>query len=201
MLTLPIEATVASALQTLSPAIGEVPGLVVENLQSRARGLLLMGLSNATGALLLATGNKSEVAVGYCTLYGDTCGGYAPLKDLYKSAAFDLARWRNAQGDGVRIPEGVIARAPSAELREDQRDEDSLPPYAVLDALLDQYLEHGRSAAQLIDSGFEPDTVQRVLRLVRISEWKRAQGAPGPRLSRSAFGSVLNLPVTSGYTG
>jgi NAD+ synthetase len=198
LLTLPIEATVAAALQTLAPAIGEPPGLVAENLQSRARGVLLMGLSNASGALLLATGNKSEVAVGYCTLYGDTCGGYAPLKDLYKTDAFALARWRNAQGDGVRIPESVIARAPSAELRENQRDADSLPPYPVLDALLDQYLEGGLSAAQLVAAGFELETVTRVLRLVRISEWKRAQGAPGPRLSRSAFGSVLHMPVTSG---
>ncbi len=201
LMTLPIEATVASALQTLSHAAGEPPGLVVENLQSRARGLLLMGLSNATGMLLLSTGNKSEVAVGYCTLYGDTCGGYAPLKDLYKTEAFALSRWRNAQGDGVRIPEGVIARAPSAELREEQRDEDSLPPYAVLDALLDQYLEHRLSHAQLIEAGFDAGTVQRVLRLVRGSEWKRAQGAPGPCLSRSAFGSTLHLPVTSGYAG
>ena len=201
LLTLPIEPTVQSAYQTLSAAIGELPGLALENLQSRARGVLLMGLANAEGGLLLATGNKSESAVGYCTLYGDTCGGYAPLADLYKTEVYALARWRNARGDGPAIPQGCIDRAPSAELRDNQRDEDSLPPYPVLDALLDRHLEGRLSAAQLVEAGFEAHTVQRVLHLLRISEWKRAQCAPGPRLSTSAFGSVLQRPITSGYAG
>lgn len=201
LLTLPIEPTVQSAYQTLSAAIGELPGLALENLQSRARGVLLMGLANAEGGLLLATGNKSESAVGYCTLYGDTCGGYAPLADLYKTEVYALARWRNARGDGAAIPQGCIDRAPSAELRDNQRDEDSLPPYPVLDALLDRHLEGRLSAAQLVEAGFEAHTVQRVLHLLRISEWKRAQCAPGPRLSTSAFGSVLQRPITSGYAG
>lgn len=201
LLTLPIEATVEAALGTLAPELGQVPGLVEENLQSRARGLLLMALANAEGALLLATGNKSEAAAGYCTLYGDTCGGYAPLKDVFKTEIFALARWRNAQGDGARIPTGVIERAPSAELRENQRDEDSLPPYAVLDALLERHLDDGLTAEELVAQGFEAGTVTRVLQLLRSSEWKRAQGASGPRLSRSAFGSVRQMPVTCGYTG
>lgn len=200
--TLPIEATFAAALDTLAPLFeGHAPDLAEENLQSRCRGLLMMALSNKLGGLLLTTGNKSEYAVGYCTIYGDMCGGYAPLKDVYKTEAFRLARWRNAQGDGERIPTAVISRAPSAELRPDQRDEDSLPPYEVLDALLDQHLEHGMGAAELTAAGFDADTVQRVLRLLRISEWKRAQSAPGPILSRSAFGSGCPIPITSAFSG
>ena len=155
-----------------------------ENLQSRTRGALLMALSNKFGGMLLTTGNKSEYAVGYATIYGDMCGGYAPIKDLYKTEVFELARWRNTVGGNPVIPPGVIERPPSAELRENQRDQDSLPPYDVLDAILLRYVDQEQSRADIVAAGFDADTVDKVLRLVRISEWKRHQAAPGPKVSR-----------------
>jgi len=160
-----------------------------------------MALANKFGGLVLTTGNKSELAVGYGTIYGDTCGGYAPLKDVYKTGVYDLCRWRNTQGDGERIPAAVIERPPSAELREDQRDDDSLPPYPILDAILLRHIEGRESSAELIAAGFDPDTVQRVLRLVKISEWKRRQYAPGPKVSTLAFGRGRRYPITSGWAG
>jgi NAD+ synthetase len=166
-----------------------------ENLQSRVRGALMMALVNKFGGLLLTTGNKSEYAVGYATIYGDMCGGYAPLKDLYKTEVFALARWRNTVGDPV-IPQGVIERPPSAELRENQRDQDSLPPYDVLDAILLRHVDQEQSRAEIVAAGFDAATVDRVLRLVRISEWKRHQAAPGPKVSRRAFGRERRYPIT-----
>ena len=200
--TLPIEAPFTAFLETLAPLFaGHAPDITEENLQSRCRGALMMALSNKFGGLLLTTGNKSEYAVGYATIYGDMCGGYAPIKDVYKTEVFALCRWRNAQGDGERIPEAVIARPPSAELRENQLDQDSLPPYEVLDALLEKHIEGEQSCAELIAAGFDAAMVQRVLRLVRIGEWKRRQAAPGPKVSRCAFGRERRYPITSGYAG
>ncbi len=176
------------------------PDTTEENLQSRARGMLLMALSNKFGGLLLTTGNKSEYAVGYATIYGDMCGGYAPLKDLYKTEVYDLARWRNTVGDPV-IPVGVIDRPPSAELRPDQTDQDSLPPYDVLDAILVRHVDQEQSRDEIVRAGFDAATVERVLRLVRISEWKRHQAAPGPKVSRRAFGRERRYPISNGYRG
>jgi len=156
-----------------------------------------MALSNRFGGLLLTTGNKSEYAVGYATIYGDMCGGFAPIKDLYKTDVVALCRWRNAQSPA--IPEVVITRPPSAELRENQTDQDSLPPYDVLDAILVRYVDQERSAAEIAADGHAPETVERILRLVRTSEWKRRQSAPGPKLSRRAFGRERRYPITSGW--
>lgn len=200
--SLPIEAPFTGFLDTLAPLFaGHAPDTTEENLQSRCRGVLMMALSNKFGGLLLTTGNKSEYAVGYATIYGDMCGGYAPIKDLYKTDVFALCRWRNARGDGERIPDAVITRPPSAELRENQLDQDSLPPYEVLDALLERHIEGEQSSAELIAEGFDAEMVHRMLRLVRISEWKRRQAAPGPKVSRCAFGRERRYPITSGYAG
>ncbi len=205
LLTLPIEKPFEGFLETLEDIFaGQPDDTTEENLQSRTRGALLMALSNKFGGLLLTTGNKSEYAVGYATIYGDMCGGYAPIKDLYKTEVFALSRWRNAvggnaPGGGLVIPQAVIDRPPSAELRENQKDEDSLPPYDVLDAILLRYIDQEQSRAEIVESGFDAGTVDRVLRLVRISEWKRAQAAPGPKVSRRAFGRERRYPITSGY--
>jgi len=197
MLTLPIERAFAGFVETLAePFAGRAWDVTEENLQSRVRGSLMMALANKFGGLLLATGNKSEFAVGYATIYGDMCGGFAPLKDVYKTDVYALARWRNAQGAQPVIPLEVIARAPSAELRGDQRDEDSLPPYAVLDAILFRHIEQHQSAAEIIAAGFAAETVQRVLHLVRSSEWKRQQAAPGPKVSTRAFGIDWRWPIS-----
>jgi len=195
-----IEAPFKGFLETLAPMFaGKDADVTEENLQSRTRGVLLMALANKLGGLLLTTGNKSEYGVGYATIYGDMCGGYAPLKDLYKMEVFALCRWRNGRGDGEVIPNAVIERAPSAELRDNQKDQDSLPPYEILDGILYRYIDLEKSAADIIAEGFDAPTVQRVLRLVKISEWKRRQAAPGPKLSRRAFGRERRYPITSGY--
>jgi len=200
LLTLPIAGPFEGFLHALAPAFaGRAPDVAEENLQSRSRGVLLMALSNKLGGLLLTTGNKSEYAVGYATIYGDMCGGFAPIKDLYKTEVYALCRWRNAQGDGEVIPEGVITRAPSAELRENQTDQDSLPPYDVLDGILQRYIDQEAAPADIVLEGFDPATVRRVLTLVRQSEWKRRQAAPGPKLSRRAFGRERRYPITSGW--
>jgi NAD+ synthetase len=200
MLTVPIAEPFEGFLRALAPAFaGRAPDVAEENLQSRSRGVLLMALSNKLGGLLLTTGNKSEYAVGYATIYGDMCGGFAPIKDLYKTEVYALCRWRNAQGDGEIIPEGVITRAPSAELRENQTDQDSLPPYEVLDGILQRYIDQEAAPADIVLEGFDPATVRRVLTLVRQSEWKRRQAAPGPKLSRRAFGRERRYPITSGW--
>lgn len=197
---LPIEKPFQGYLDALAETFAGLPvDTTEENLQSRIRGALLMALSNKFGGLLLTTGNKSEYAVGYATIYGDMCGGYAPIKDLYKTEVFALARWRNAIAGAPVIPEAVIARPPSAELRENQKDEDSLPPYDVLDAILLRHVDQEQSRADIVAAGFDADTVDRVLRLVRTGEWKRHQSAPGPKVSRRAFGRERRYPISSGY--
>ncbi|GAB3782100.1 NAD+ synthase [Dyella agri] len=196
-----IEPTYRSFLGALAPAFaGKGADTTEENLQSRTRGVMLMALSNKHGKLLLATGNKSEMAVGYCTLYGDMCGAYAPLKDVYKTAVYRLARWRNAQAGGEEaIPVAVIDRPPSAELRDNQTDQDSLPPYEVLDAILERFIEREQSQAEIIAAGFAADVVHRVVRLVLVNEFKRRQSAPGPRVTTRAFGRERRYPITSGW--
>ena len=199
LVTLPIEKPFQGYLDALGPVFaGKAVDVTEENLQSRVRGALMMALSNKFGGLLLTTGNKSEYAVGYATIYGDMCGGYAPLKDLYKTEVFALARWRNTVGDWV-VPQAVIDRPPSAELRENQKDQDSLPPYDVLDAILLRHVDQEQSRAEIVAAGFDAATVDKVLRLVRIGEWKRHQAAPGPKVSRRAFGRERRYPVSSGW--
>jgi NAD+ synthase (glutamine-hydrolysing) len=161
--------------------------------------MTLMALSNKFGWIVLSTGNKSEVAVGYATLYGDTVGGYSVLKDVYKTRVYDLCRWRNTQGPAPVIPEGVITKPPSAELRPDQRDDQSLPPYEVLDPILEGYIEHDRTVAELIAAGHDADTVRRVARLVDGAEYKRRQSPVGVKVSTKAFGKDRRLPITNGY--
>lgn len=202
MLTIPIEAPFQGFLDALSDAFeGKDVDVTEENLQSRTRGAILMALSNKHGGLLLTTGNKSEYAVGYATIYGDMCGGYAPIKDLYKTEVFGLSKWRNTVGGAPVIPPAVIARPPSAELRADQLDEHSLPPYDVLDAILRRFVDEEESRDEIVAAGFDAAVVDRVLRLVRISEWKRHQGAPGPKISRRAFGRERRYPISNRYPG
>lgn len=205
LISLPIEKPFQAYLDTLSDTFAGLPvDITEENLQSRIRGAMLMALSNKFGGLLLTTGNKSEYAVGYATIYGDMCGGYAPIKDLYKTEVFALSRWRNTVGglpaasDGV-IPPAVIERPPSAELRDNQKDQDSLPPYDVLDAILLRHVDQEQSRDEIVAAGFDVATVDRVVKLVRISEWKRHQSAPGPKVSRRAFGRERRYPITSGW--
>jgi NAD+ synthase (glutamine-hydrolysing) len=176
---------------------GRAPDVTEENLQSRIRGTLLMALSNKFGHVVLTTGNKSEMAVGYATLYGDMCGGFAPLKDVYKGDVWRLARWRNRAE--ALIPARVIERPPSAELRAGQLDEDSLPPYAVLDEILRLYVEEQQAPDAIIAAGFEAETVQRVTRLVRGAEYKRRQAPPGPKVTPVAFGRDRRFPITARY--
>ena len=199
LLALPIEIPFQGYLNVLAEVFAGKPADVTEeNLQSRTRGALLMALSNKFGGLLLTTGNKSEYAVGYATIYGDMCGGYAPIKDLYKTEVFALARWRNTVGDRV-IPQAVIDRPPSAELRENQLDQDSLPPYDVLDAILLRHVDQEQGHAEIVAAGFAATIVDKVLRLVRIGEWKRHQAAPGPKVSRRAFGRERRYPISNGW--
>jgi NAD+ synthase (glutamine-hydrolysing) len=187
-------------LSMLGPSFGErEPDTTEENLQSRIRGVTLMALSNKLGWMVLTTGNKSESAVGYSTLYGDTAGGFAVIKDCPKLLVYELCWWRNAQADGPWIPEPSITKPPSAELRPDQRDDQSLPPYEVLDPLLEQYVEMDRTADELIALGFDSDIVRRITRLVDIAEYKRRQSPPGPRISSKAFGKDRRLPITNAY--
>ncbi|MHC1478910.1 NAD+ synthase [Frateuria aurantia] len=195
---LPIEGPFASVMEQLTPAFAGKPAdTTEENLQSRIRGLMLMALSNKHGALLLSTGNKSEMAVGYATLYGDMCGAYAPLKDVYKTVVYQLARWRNRGGE--IIPWEVIERPPSAELRENQTDQDSLPDYDQLDAILARFIEGQQSKAEIAAAGFDAELVFKVVRLVLANEFKRRQSAPGPRVTRCAFGRERRYPITSGW--
>jgi len=176
---------------------GRPPDTAEENIQSRCRGVLLMGISNKTGKILLTTGNKSEMSVGYATLYGDMAGGFAPIKDCSKLLVYRLARWRNAQSRA--IPERVIERPPSAELRHDQKDTDSLPPYEVLDPILEAFIEDDLSVDQIAARGFDRATVGRILDLVKRNEYKRRQAPPGVRVSGRAFGRDWRYPITSGY--
>ena len=198
--TIPIEAPFKGFMEALAPMFeGRAADTTEENLQSRSRGAIMMALSNKFGGLLLTTGNKSEYAVGYATIYGDMCGGYAPIKDLYKTEVFDLARWRNTVGGAPVIPPAVISRPPSAELRENQTDQDSLPPYDVLDAILLRYVDLEQSRDEIVVAGFDAEVVDRMLRLVRINEWKRHQAAPGPKVSHRAFGRERRYPISNRY--
>ncbi|WP_151777390.1 NAD+ synthase [Acinetobacter brisouii] len=195
-----IHPIVNSFMQTLYPFFGDRPAdATEENLQARARGTLLMGLSNKFGNLVLSTGNKSELAVGYCTLYGDMVGGYAVLKDVYKTIVFELAKYRNSISETPVIPERVITRPPSAELRPDQKDQDSLPAYEILDAILYAYIEEDCSETDIIARGFEQEIVQKVIRLVDRNEYKRRQGAIGPRISSRAFSRERRYPIMNGW--
>ena len=195
-----INPIVNSFMQTLYPFFGNSPAdATEENLQARARGTLLMGLSNKFGNLVLSTGNKSELAVGYCTLYGDMVGGFAVLKDVYKTIVFELAKYRNSISDKPVIPERVITRPPSAELRPDQKDQDSLPPYDVLDAILYAYIEEDMSQDDIIGKGFDAEVVAKVIRLVDFNEYKRRQGAIGPRISSRAFSRERRYPIMNGW--
>lgn len=195
-----INPVVNSFMHTLYPFFGNSPAdATEENLQARARGTLLMALSNKFGNLVLSTGNKSELAVGYCTLYGDMAGGYAVLKDVYKTIVFELAKYRNSLSETPVIPERVITRPPSAELRPDQKDQDSLPPYDILDAILYAYIEEDMSQDDIIAKGFEKEVVEKVIRLVDRNEYKRRQGAIGPRISSRAFSRERRYPIVNGW--
>ncbi|MDX5361140.1 MAG: NAD+ synthase [Alphaproteobacteria bacterium] len=205
--TVSIADGVTAAEAALAPLFGERPRDVTEeNLQSRMRGLLLMGVSNKLGSMLLTTGNKSEVAVGYATLYGDMCGGFNPLKDLYKTQVFALSEWRNqnrpegALGPAGRvIPQRIIDKPPTAELRENQKDEDSLPPYDVLDAILRGLVDEDRSVDEVAARGFDRATVARIEHLVYIAEYKRRQAAPGVKISPRNFGRDRRYPITNAF--
>lgn len=203
--TLPISGPVEAVGEALAPFFaGTTPGIAEENIQSRTRGLLLMALSNKFGEMLLTTGNKSEMAVGYCTIYGDMSGGYNPIKDMYKTRVFESCRWRNANHRpwmagpaGEVIPVSVIDKPPSAELRDNQKDEDSLPPYPVLDAILEALVEDERSVAEIVAMGHDHDTVKKVEALLYGAEWKRYQSAPGPRITRRAFWLDRRYPLVN----
>jgi NAD+ synthase (glutamine-hydrolysing) len=198
--TVPIEPAHATFLDLLAPCFaGLPPGLTEENLQSRIRGVILMALSNKLGWLVLTTGNKSEAAVGYSTLYGDTAGGFAVIKDVPKLLVYRLCAWRNQQGDAPVIPEAVLTKPPSAELRPDQRDDQSLPPYEVLDPVLMAYVEDDLTASELVDAGHDPELVRRVVRLVDLAEYKRRQTPPGVRVTPKAFGRDRRMPITNRY--
>jgi NAD+ synthetase len=233
LVTIPIGPPFAGFVDTLQPAYALLSpqssalsphDVTEENIQSRCRGVILMALSNKFGRMLLSTGNKSEYAVGYATIYGDMCGGYAPLKDCYKQLVYALARWRNGESgmaawepgaaastsrpsalspqpsaSGEAIPQAVIDRAPSAELRENQTDQDSLPPYEVLDAILERFIDAEQSQAEIIAAGFDEATVRRIAKLVLGSEYKRRQSAPGPKISVRAFGRDRRYPISSGW--
>jgi NAD+ synthase (glutamine-hydrolysing) len=199
--TIPIASVVDAFRDELAPTGFPETGLPAENLQARVRGVIWMGLSNAGGHLVLTAGNKSELATGYSTLYGDSAGGFGPLKDVLKTLVWELARWRNAEaalaGQTPPIPENSITKPPSAELAPGQVDTDSLPDYPVLDALLDDYVEKDLGSAQLIAAGHDPALVERVIRLVDLAEYKRRQYPPGPKISQKNFGRDRRLPITS----
>ena len=202
--TMSIEGAHQALGAILSPVLGDVPtGITDENLQSRIRGVLLMAISNATGAIVLTTGNKSEMATGYSTLYGDSAGGFAVIKDVPKTLVYELCRYRNEvaarDGDPEPIPLTVLVKAPSAELRPDQRDDQSLPPYDELDPLLERYVEGDATAEELIAQGHDPTLVLRITRLVDLSEYKRRQMPPGVRISKKAFGRDRRMPITNAF--
>ncbi|WED41943.1 NAD+ synthase [Legionella cardiaca] len=197
--TMSIEPTLHGFLETLAPSfVNFKPDTTEENIQARIRGVLLMALSNKTGKMVLTTSNKSETAVGYATLYGDMAGGFAVLKDVLKTQVYALARYRNSLSPV--IPERVLTRAPSAELAENQTDQDSLPEYVVLDAIIQAYMEHNISAAEIIAAGYAAADVNKVIRLIKRNEYKRRQAAPGIKISPRAFGRDWRLPITSGFT-
>lgn len=193
---------IAPLVESFQAAI-DLDGLALENLQARIRAVIWMGLSNQEGHLVLACGNKSELAVGYSTIYGDAVGGFAPIKDVFKTQVWALAKWRNAEaerrGETPPIPPGTITKEPSAELRPGQKDTDSLPPYPVLDDVLDDYIEHDHGSDALIAAGFAPELVERVLQLTDRAEYKRRQYPPGPKISSRNFGRDRRLPITNAW--
>jgi NAD+ synthase (glutamine-hydrolysing) len=196
LVTVPIADSYEVYLAGLEKVFGpHEMGLAEENLQARIRGTLLMTISNRYGHLVIATGNKSEMACGYSTLYGDMVGGFALLKDVFKTEVYALARYRNTIAPV--IPESVLTKAPSAELREGQKDSDSLPPYDVLDPILEAYIEEDAAATDIVERGFDRDTVHRVITLVDRAEYKRRQAAPGPKVTTKAFGRDRRLPITN----
>jgi len=197
--TIPIFPIFGKFTEELSSHWNPEPGLAEENLQARIRGTLIMALSNKNGWLVLSTGNKSEYATGYCTLYGDMAGGFAVIKDVPKTLVFDLCRWRNEQG--VVIPPSTIERPPSAELRPDQQDTDSLPPYDVLDPILAAYVEKDMGIDAMLSEGFDEEAVQKAVRLTDLSEYKRRQGPPGIKITPKAFGRDRRMPITNRYRG
>ncbi len=207
--TVPITPAMAAVGDALAPLFaGRQADATEENIQSRTRGLILMALSNKFGDMLLTTGNKSEMSVGYATLYGDMCGGYSVLKDVYKTAVFDLARWRNMQRPpgglgpaGPVMPERVITKPPSAELKPNQTDQDTLPPYEALDAILAGLVEGERSVDEMVSAGHDRATVLRVWRMLDRAEYKRRQAPPGVKITARAFGRDRRYPITNGYTG
>jgi NAD+ synthase (glutamine-hydrolysing) len=197
-LTIPIEPAFSAFLDMLADTFaGTTPDITEENIQARCRGIILMAISNKRGRMLLTTGNKSEMSVGYATLYGDMAGGFAPLKDVPKLLVFRLARWRNREGEV--IPQRVIERPPSAELRPDQKDTDSLPEYEVLDAILALYVEQDRSVDEIVAAGYERAVVERVTRLVDRNEYKRRQAPPGVKITRRAYGRDRRYPIVNGF--
>jgi NAD+ synthase (glutamine-hydrolysing) len=200
MITMPIREVFDKTVELLAPSFsGRAADLAEENLQARIRGNLLMALSNKFGWLVLTTGNKSEMATGYSTLYGDMAGGFAVLKDVPKTLVYDLCRWRNAHGGVQVIPENVLTKPPSAELRPNQKDADSLPPYEVLDPILQRYVEEDWGLNELVAAGFDRETVQKVIALVDRNEYKRRQAPPGVKITERAFGKDRRLPITNRY--
>ncbi|HKZ24432.1 MAG TPA: NAD+ synthase, partial [Acidimicrobiia bacterium] len=198
--TIPIEGVFNAYLGALEPLFGSTPaGVAEENLQARIRGAALMAISNRFGPMVVATGNKSEMAVGYATIYGDMVGGFAALKDVLKTVVYDLAEWRNRQSEV--IPRASIDKPPSAELRPNQKDSDSLPPYYLLDPILVRYVEEDSTVADLVAEGFDEDTVKRVVTMIDRNEYKRRQAAPGVKITTKAFGRDRRLPITNRYRG
>ena len=199
---IPIEDAFNQYLTMLDPVFAGTPmGVAEENIQARVRGNILMAVSNKFGSMVLTTGNKSEVSVGYCTLYGDMCGGFAVIKDVPKMLVYELCNYLNCRDGKEVIPEYIITRPPSAELREDQKDSDSLPPYEVLDAILDFYVEQDLSIEAIIAEGFDDATVRRIARLVDLNEYKRRQAAPGVKITPRAFGRDRRMPITNKFRG
>jgi len=201
--TIAIEPAHGALAEMLEPSFGGLPtGLADENLQPRIRGVVLMALTNANaGWLALTTGNKSEQAVGYSTLYGDTAGGFAVIKDVPKLLVYDLCRYVNDVAGREVVPAAVLTKAPSAELRPDQRDDQSLPAYEVLDPLLEAYVERDLTRGEMVADGFDPELVTRITRLVDLAEYKRRQSPPGPRITAKAFGKDRRMPITNRYPG
>jgi NAD+ synthase (glutamine-hydrolysing) len=199
---IPIEPAHAAVVEMLRPSFeGLEADVTEENIQSRVRGVTWMALSNKFGWMVLTCSNKSEAAVGYATLYGDTAGGFAVIKDVAKLVVYELCRYRNSAGDGEVIPVEVLTKPPSAELRPDQRDDQSLPAYEVLDPIIEAYVDDDMTRGEIIAAGHDPETVHRIARLIDLAEYKRRQSPPGPRISSKAFGKDRRIPITNRFRG
>ena len=195
---IPIDGVYEAHLDSLADLFGDTEfGVAEENLQARSRGATLMAISNKFGPMVVATGNKSEMATGYATLYGDMVGGYSVLKDVFKTLVYELARWRNK--DQEIIPQNTIEKPPSAELRPNQKDSDSLPPYEILDAILEMYVHQDMGTEEIVSEGYDQDLVVQVARMVDRNEYKRRQAAPGVKITTKAFGKDRRLPITNAY--